>query len=115
MDRSPEEWKWTKVSVIHSPDAHAAGQQCTGDIYSYAYRYYQPESPSYERCIGLSWCSTSRTYTGTMVRVPREQVLVDVLAGLSTPERDRVSRSEVRLLDYLDRLVRRGTWPPSKP
>jgi hypothetical protein len=73
------------------------------------YLYYPPDSPSYERCIGLAWCSTRRTSTGNMVFVPRDEVLVDALAGLASHERDTLARSEVRLLDHLDRLVRKGT------
>jgi hypothetical protein len=46
-----------------------------------------------------------------MVHVPRDTALVDPLTGLGADERERLSRSERRLLDYLDRLVRRGTWP----
>jgi hypothetical protein len=110
-----EEWKWTKVSAIHAPDTGGQGQHCVGGTYSYLYRYYPAESSSYERCIGLSWCSECRAYTGAMVHVSRQRALVDALAGASPQERDRVYRSEVRLLDYLDRLVRRGKWPPSKP
>jgi hypothetical protein len=108
------EWVWTKASVIHPPDASKrVRRQCRGALYSYVYRYYPPDSPSYERCIGLAWCSTCRTYTGNMVFVPRDEVLLDALAGLASHERDTLSRSEVRLLDHLDRLVRRGTWPPA--
>lgn len=112
VDRGPG-WQWTKVSVIHPPGADSpAGKQCTGDIHSYVYRHYRPESASYHRCIGLSWCTGCRAYTGTMVHVPRDRALVDALAGLPPHDRERLHRSEVRLLDYLDRLVRRGTWPP---
>jgi len=83
----------------------------TGEIFSYSYRYYEPQSSMYERCVGLSWCSSCRSYTGAMVYVPRERVLWDALADLPDDERERLSRSEVKLLDYLDRLVRRGLWP----
>jgi hypothetical protein len=110
VDRGSEWWRWTKVSVLH-----AEGPWCAGAVYSYARRYYPPDSPFYERCVGLSWCSTCRTYTGAMVAVPGRLALVDVLAGLSPRERERVSRSELRLLDHLDRLVRRGDWPPRQP
>jgi hypothetical protein len=65
----------------------------------------------YERCIGLSWCSVCRCYAGTMVFIPRDRVLWDALAESPHHERERLSRSEVKLLDYLDRLVRRGLWP----
>jgi hypothetical protein len=46
-----------------------------------------------------------------MVFVPRSKRLSDLLADLPASERERLKRSEVKLLDYLDRLVRRGTWP----
>ncbi|WP_272923874.1 hypothetical protein [Streptomyces sp. SID3343] len=38
-----------------------------------------------------------------MVYVPRARVLVDALAGLPVEERERLERSEVRLIDYLSR------------
>ncbi|MFI7209929.1 hypothetical protein [Micromonospora maritima] len=47
-----------------------------------------------------------------MVRVPSDRALPDPLVGLGEPERSRVLRSETRLLDHLDRLARRGLWPP---
>jgi hypothetical protein len=47
-----------------------------------------------------------------MVFVPRDKVLVDALADLAPHERDQMVSSEVRLLDHLDRRVRKGTWPP---
>ncbi|XVU30011.1 hypothetical protein ACQPZJ_23835 [Actinoplanes sp. CA-054009] len=43
-----------------------------------------------------------------MVFVARDEVLPDALAGLSAGERERVSGGEVKLLDHLDRLVRRA-------
>jgi hypothetical protein len=101
---------WTKVSVLHPPDA---GKRCLGArYYYYAYRHYPPQSPSYERCISLTWCSTCRTYAGTMVFIACDRVLVDALAGMPRLEREAVYRSEVRLLDHLDRLARKGSWPP---
>ncbi|MFI6263201.1 hypothetical protein [Micromonospora sp. NPDC051006] len=50
-----------------------------------------------------------------MVFVPRNERLSDLLADLPTPERERLARSEVKLLDHLDRLVRRGTCPTGQP
>jgi hypothetical protein len=47
-----------------------------------------------------------------MVYVPRGEHLTDVLADLPAVQRDQLARSEVKLLDYLDRLARRGAWPP---
>jgi len=76
-------------------------------------RYYEPSDSSYERCVGLAWCSACSEYSGAMVYVPRGEQLTDVLADLPGPERERLARSEVKLLDYLDRLARRGAWPPS--
>ena len=69
---------------------------------SYQYRFYPPESPHYERCVGLSWCSGCRVYTGAMVHVPRDRALVDPLALLTVERRDSLRRSEVRLIEYLD-------------
>jgi hypothetical protein len=84
---------------------------CDGDTYAYSYRLYAPSDSSYERCVGLAWCSMCREYSGAMVYVPPSENLPDLLADLPTPERERLPRSEVKLLDYLDRLVRRGIWP----
>ncbi|BCJ63085.1 hypothetical protein [Polymorphospora rubra] len=105
-------WAWSKVGAIHGADATNA-VACDGDIHSYRYRYRcsAPSDSSYERCVGLAWCSTCREYSGAMVFVPRAEHLPDLLADLPPSERERLARSEVRLLDYLDRLVRRGTWP----
>ncbi|MGW3892327.1 hypothetical protein ACWD69_26905 [Micromonospora chokoriensis] len=50
-----------------------------------------------------------------MVIVPRNEDLWDPLADLPTPERERLVRSEVKLLDNLDRLVRRGIRPTRQP
>lgn len=98
--------------MIHGPEPGGPQRSaCTGEIFSYGYRYYQPESSLYERCVGLSWCSVCRSYVGTMVYIPRDRALWDALADLPDHERERLSRSEVKLLDYLDRLVRRGQWP----
>jgi hypothetical protein len=112
MRRRAEGWTWLKVSKIH--DTHpVGGLGCAGNIHSYKYRYHRPSDSLYERCIGLAWCSSCREYSGTMVYVPRDEHLIDVLADLPVPERERLARSEVRLLDYVDRLARRGAWPPS--
>ena len=105
MRRRSAEWAWTKVSSIHRAGARDA-DMCAGPVYSYCYRLYQPWDRSYERCVGLAWCTSCREYTGAMVFVPREEHLPDPLAELSAPERERLARSEVKLLDHLDRLVR---------
>lgn len=60
----------------------------------------------FERCIGLAWCSTCRIYSGNMVHVPRKRVLVDLLASLLPEQRERLLRSETRLIEYLDRQAR---------
>jgi hypothetical protein len=103
-------WTWSKVGTVHGA-REGSSPTCTGEIYSYRYRYYAPSDSSYERCIGLAWCSICREYSGAMVYVPRDERLPDVLIDLPTPEREKLARSEVKLLDYLDRLVRRGSWP----
>jgi hypothetical protein len=100
-------WTWWKVSSIHQ----SSGSTCTGRIYSYRYRYYGPADSSYERCVGLAWCTLCREYSGAMVHVPRQVELWDALAALPEAERERLSRSEWRLIEHLDRLARRGAWP----
>ncbi len=84
-------------------------------MYSYRYRVHPPPDDSFERCIGLAWCSTCREYSGAMVSVPHGEHLPDPLVGLSGLERERLTRSEVKLLEHLDRLVRRGLWPNHQP
>lgn len=60
----------------------------------------------FERCIGLAWCSSCRIYSGNMVHVPRKRVLVDALASLPGEQRERLARSETRLIEFLDRQAR---------
>jgi len=110
MGRGSAGWAWSKVSSIHAVRDQDT-VVCHGAIYSYRYRLYPPSDRSFERCVGLAWCSNCREYSGAMVFVPRGERLSDLLADLPVPERERLMRSEVKLLDYLDRLVRRGTWP----
>ena len=109
MGRRAPGWAWTKVSRIHG-NPPSRGAACEGEVYSYRYRYYEPSDSSYERCIGLAWCSACREYSGAMVHVPRREHLTDLLADLPTLERERLTDSEVKLLDHLDRIVRRGAW-----
>ncbi|MCO6005212.1 hypothetical protein NE236_09465 [Actinoallomurus purpureus] len=71
-------------------------------VRSYQYRHYPAGSPHYERCIGLSWCSGCRVYTGAMVHVPRTTALTDALASLTSEHRDRLLHNEVRLIEHLD-------------
>jgi len=66
----------------------------------------------YERCVSLGWCAVCREYVGQMVHVPRRTDLADPLADLNPDDRAVLIRSEHRLIDHLDRLVRRGDWPP---
>ena len=110
MGHRSDRWRWSKVYAIHRVDTHRP-VACTGAVYTYAYRCYEPTDSMYERCIGLAWCSTCREFAGTMVYVPSTELLWDALADLPAHERERLSRSEIKLLDHLDRLVRRGTWP----
>jgi hypothetical protein len=114
MARRAAGWTWSKVSTIHGASA-GRGVACGGEVRSYRYRYYPPSDRSYERCVALAWCSTCREYSGAMVFVPQEEQLTDLLADLPIPERERLTRSEVKLLDYLDRLARRGSWPTAQP
>lgn len=76
---------------------------------SYQYRYYPPESSSFERCIGFAWCSGCRIFSGAMVYVPRRRVLVDALASLPGDQRERLLRgNEARLIAYLDKHQEAG-------
>jgi hypothetical protein len=104
----------SKVSTIHGARAGSA-DACAGEIYSYRYRFYAPSDSLYERCVGLAWCSSCREYSGTMVFVPKDERVPDLLAEMPASERERLFRSEVKLLDHLDRLVRRGSWPGRQP
>ncbi|MFF9688365.1 DUF6083 domain-containing protein [Streptomyces sp. NPDC014623] len=84
---------------------------CGTAVRSYRYRFHPPESPMFERCIGLAWCNGCGVYSGSMVYVPRDQVLVDALAQLPPDERERLGRSETRLIGYLDERAGDETWP----
>lgn len=75
---------------------------CHEPVLSYQYRFHPPESSSFERCIGFAWCSGCRIYSANMVHVPRERVLVDVLASLPVDDRDQLLRKEAALVDCLD-------------
>ncbi|MFH8933785.1 hypothetical protein [Streptomyces griseosporeus] len=79
---------------------------CRSAVRSYTHRLYAAGSRWFERCVGLTWCPGCRVYSGTMVHVPRERVLADALAGLPAAQRERIARSEARLVQFLDR---RGT------
>ena len=99
-------YQWRKVDVVH---AQAAGQPgCGGEIKRYTYRFYQPESAGYERCVGLAWCSECRCWQATMVHVPRVRHLADRLAELGVDEREKLLRSEHKLVQHLDRIDRRN-------
>ncbi|KPC82956.1 hypothetical protein ADK82_10135 [Streptomyces sp. NRRL S-4] len=86
---------------------------CGTAVRSYRYRFHPPESPSFERCIGLAWCSGCRVYSGSMVHVSRGQVLVDALASLPWDRRERVERSETKLVGYLDEWLGSEEAPPA--
>ncbi|MFC9734130.1 hypothetical protein ACFWEO_07910 [Streptomyces roseolus] len=83
---------------------------CGTDVRSYQFRVHPPESSVFERCVGLAWCSGCRVYCGAMVHVPRTRVLVDALASLPEDEAARLRRSEVKLVEYLERQGRRRSW-----
>ncbi|MCY0929565.1 hypothetical protein OTB20_25875 [Streptomyces sp. H27-H1] len=72
-------------------------------VRSYQFRLHPPESSMFERCVGLAWCSGCRIYSGAMVYIPRTRALVDALGSLPPDERVRLRRSEVKLVDHLDR------------
>jgi hypothetical protein len=98
-------WAWSKVGEVHTSTGG-----CTGEVRTYHYRLYPPTDSRFERCVGLGWCSICREYCGNVVFVGRDVELHDVLAGLPHAERERTGRSEVRLLDWLDRLARRDEY-----
>jgi hypothetical protein len=75
---------------------------CRAVVRSYTYRFHPADSSRHERCVGLSWCSGCRVYTGAMVHVPRGRVLTDALAFLPPEKRERLMGSESRLIEYLD-------------
>ncbi|MFI5766407.1 hypothetical protein ACIA8F_36430 [Streptomyces sp. NPDC051563] len=79
---------------------------CGTAVCSYPYRFHPPESAMFERCIGLAWCSPCRIYGANVVHVPRQRLLVDDFSALPSEQRDRVLRSETRVIEYLDRLAR---------
>lgn len=60
----------------------------------------------FERCVGLAWCVGCRIYRGSMVHVPRERVLDDPLASLPVERRERLVRSETKLIEFLERQAR---------
>jgi hypothetical protein len=78
---------------------------CGSVVRGYRYRFHPVESDFYERCLGFAWCSGCRIYTGNMVYVPRDEVLVDALAHLPAEQREQLRRSERKLIDYLDRCA----------
>ncbi|GGV28974.1 hypothetical protein GCM10010182_59960 [Actinomadura cremea] len=82
---------------------------CGVPLRTYVYRF-RPDS---ERCVSLVWCPACRTYAGAMVHVPREEELPDALAPLDGTVRERLRRSETELIGHIDRLIRRGAWPPA--
>ena len=104
-------WRWTKVGALDTvPDGDRyACAACRTPVRSYQHRCHPPESPLYERCVGLAWCPDCRTYTADLVHVPRQRTLTDALAALPEDRRERIARSETRLIDFLNREAR-GTW-----
>ena len=86
---------------------------CGTAVRSYQYRFHPPAGLLFERCVGLAWCRGCRVYSGSMVRVPREQVLVDALASLPRDQRERVERSEAELVGHLDEWMDNGCGVPS--
>lgn len=101
------QYRWRKVYAVHGEDTGRA--DCAGELRSYTYRYYKPESAMYERCVGLAWCSQCRHWQGNMVHVPRAVELADPLAEISVDEREKLLRSEYKLVRHLDRIDRRNT------
>lgn len=110
MVESWKRWEWRGVSAVHRTD-DGGTSSCTGRVYHYAYRIHGQEGSSYERCIGISWCSTCREHTAGLIFVPRDRDLWDALADLPPDRRETLYRSSKRLRDHLDRIARRGGWP----
>jgi hypothetical protein len=102
--------RWRKISLgwAASDGERRICAACTTPVRSYQYRCHPPESSMFERCIGLTWCSRCRIYSGTMVHVPRQQALADALASLPQDQRERLLRSETRLIEFLDRQAPDG-------
>ncbi|QUQ71355.1 hypothetical protein [Kutzneria sp. CA-103260] len=99
-------YRWRKVNTVHDQ-----ATECAGEVRHHTYRFYMPDSPRYERCVGLGWCSRCRRWQATMVHVPRAVDLPDPLAGLDPDQRDRLRRSEYALVRHLDRVDRRNAKP----
>lgn len=70
-------------------------------VRGYRYRFHAAESEFFERCVGLAWCSGCRIYTGVMVHVPKDEVLVDALADLPVGQQEQLRGSERKLVEYL--------------
>ncbi|MFJ8691966.1 hypothetical protein [Streptomyces roseolilacinus] len=108
--------RWLKVGSWEttSDGDRRVCASCGTPVRSYQYRFHPPESPMFERCVGLAWCSGCRIYSGSMVHVPRKQVLVDALASLPRDQRERMERSEIGLIDHLDRQFGGDGAPPGR-
>lgn len=76
----------------------------------YRYRHYPVGDSRYERCVELAWCTVCREYQGGMSYVAGNVELPDVRERVPPAERKRIGGGEVRLLELLDRLARRGEY-----
>ena len=74
---------------------------CGTTICGYRYRFHPAESPLFERCIGLAWCSGCGIYMATMVYVSRDEALTDALVELPADWQEQLKRSECKLVEYL--------------
>lgn len=108
-------WGWKSASIAPHRRPDGTLSSCTGRIYHYRYRLYSAEDPRYERCLAMSWCSICREVAENVVFVARDAVLWDALADLPGRERDALGPSSRKIREHLDRLVRRGLWPPDSP
>ena len=85
------------------PDGHRRlCDACGTEVRVYRYRFYPAESQFFERCVGVAWCTRCRIFDGSMVYVPRDVVLADVLGGLPLELQDQLRHSDERLVEYLD-------------
>nr|WP_296065032.1 hypothetical protein [uncultured Actinoplanes sp.] len=107
-------WAWKRaINAVHRR-ADGGVSSCGGRVHHLTYRLHPPGDRSYERCIGMSWCSVCREVSENVVSVSGDTVLPDPLAALPAAERERLGTNATRIREYLDRLARRGLWPPDQ-
>ncbi|GAA1574266.1 hypothetical protein GCM10009678_66220 [Actinomadura kijaniata] len=101
-----ERWRWRKLSWGTWEEQTPEGWRCAACHLPARAHTYRTERGG-ERCVGLSWCSNCRVYSGAMVHVPLTEALPDPLADLDEHERARLLGREWALIDHLDRRAAR--------